>query len=194
MFSRRVATFSLGLWIGCCLLVDTFALQGYRIAERVVNNPLPEARELVAKSGASPTLLRHLAGEQTRSLIDNWEPAQLVIAGVMLILLVFTDQRKIAAIAVSSAMGAAVILQHYFLTPDWILLGRQADFLPEAASFSLRARIWTITQTYGAVEILKLLAGGALASYFFVMETSMKRGRRQSSSRSRSETADVPAN
>jgi hypothetical protein len=180
MFTRRVATFLLGVWIGCCLLVDLFALQGNQVADRIVDSQATEVHDLVAKAGATNVtpLMHHFAGERVRGLIDTWEPAQFVIAAVMLILLVFTDQRKWIALGCAGAMAILTVLQHFFITPDWILLGQQADFLPEAASFSVRAQLWTFTQTYGALEILKLLTGGALASYFFVME-STKRGHRK---------------
>jgi hypothetical protein len=75
-------------------------------------------------------------------------------------------------------MAILTVLQHFFITPDWILLGQQADFLPEAASFSVRSQLWTLTQTYGALEILKLLIGGALASYFFAMESTKRNHRK----------------
>ncbi len=180
MFTRRVATFLLGVWIGCCLLVDLFALQGTQVADRIIDSQATEVRELVTKAGAANVtpLMRHFAGERVRGLIDNWEPAQLVLAVVMIILLVFTDQRRIIALSITAIMAILTVVQHFFITPDWILLGQQADFLPEAASFSVRSQLWTFTQAYGALEIVKLLLGGALASYFFVME-STKRSRRK---------------
>src|SRR5215831_9165394 len=114
MFTRRVATFLLGVWIGCCLLVDFFALQG---------NQSTDIRDLVTKAGivnVSP-LLHHLASERVRGLIDNWEPTQFVLAAVMIVLLVFTDQRKFIAIGAIAIMGILTVIQHFFVTPDWIL-------------------------------------------------------------------------
>jgi hypothetical protein len=184
MFTRRVATFLLGVWIGCCILVDLFALQGNQTADRIIGSQTNEIRDLVAKAGIAniTPLLHHFAGERVRALIDNWEPAQIVIAFVMIVLLVFTDQRKFVALACTAIMMIITVIQHFFITPDWIVLGRQADFLPEAASFSVRTQMMTLTQAYGALEIVKLLIGGGLASYFFVME-SAKRSRRKESRR-----------
>ena len=180
MFTRRVATFLLGVWIGCCLLVDLFALQGNQVADRIVSSQSTEIRELVSKAGAANVtpLLHHLAGERVRALLDTWELTQFVLGFLMIVLLVFTDQRKFIALGLTVAMAILTVIQHFFVTPDWTLVGQQADFLPEAASFSVRAHLWTLTQTYGALEIVKLLLGGGLASYFFAME-SVKRTRRK---------------
>ncbi len=179
MFSRRIATFVLGIWIGCCVLVDIVALEGHRIASKILDNPSPDVKDVLAKSGTAPigTLLHHAASEQTRAALSTWETAQLVIALLMIVLLVFTDQRKILAIAMSTVMGLLVMVQHFGVTPDLNILGRSADFLTEAASFSVRAQIWTLTQIYGAIETLKLVIGGILASYFFGMESTVKRSK-----------------
>jgi hypothetical protein len=184
MFTRRVATFLLGVWIGCCLLVDLFALPGNQAADRIVASQSAEIHELVSKAGAPNVtpLLHHLSGERMRALRYNWEPAQIALGMFVIILLVFTDQRKLLAIGLSAVMVILTIIQHFFITPDWIVLGQQADFLPEAASFSVRSQLMTLTQAYGALEIVKLLVGGGLASYFFVME-SVRRTRRKESRR-----------
>lgn len=184
MFSRRVATFLLGIWIGCCLLVDVFALQGRYVAERILENPVADARDVILKAGPgnATLLLRHLSAEQTRGLLDTWEIAQLIVGGAMAVLLVFTDQRKSPAITLLGVMVVIAFFQHFFVMPDWTIVGREADFVPEAAAFPLQSRLWALTQTYGALEIVKLLVGGSLASYFFVMDSS-KRIRRKDATR-----------
>jgi hypothetical protein len=194
MFSRRVATFLLGVWIGCCLLADVFALQSRFVAEDIVASPDGQAHEVVTKAGpANATLLlQHLAAEQTRGMLDAWGIVQLFVGFVMMVLLIFTDQRKLGALAMVGAMILLTVLQHFFVTPDWIVVGREADFLPEAAAFSVKARLWTLTQTFGALELVKLLIGGALASYFFVMESG-KRVRRKEGSRRDEDLLNVAA-
>jgi hypothetical protein len=182
MFNRRLATFLLGIWIGCCLLVDAQALQQNRVASRVVDNPTEPARALIQAAGAEPAgqLLRHAAGEQVRSTLAGWEQMQGVIAAAMLVLLIVTDQRKPIAIGLCALMAALVAAQHFVIGPEWASLGRELDFLAEQASFSMASRNWTLTQMYGAAEVVKLLAGGALASYFFAMESVVKRRKSRS--------------
>ena len=192
MFSRRLATFLLGVWMGCCVLVDVLALEGHRIATRILDIPIIEAKAALTKSGDAPIgpLLHHLASEQVRATIMNWEVAQFVLAVAMVVLLVFTDQRKMVAIAMTAAIGLLTLIQHFGVTPDLNILGRSADFLAEAASFSTRAQNWTLTQIYGILETLKLVLGGILASYFFAMESTVKRAK---SRRSRTDDSVLSA-
>ncbi len=192
MFSRRFATFLLGIWMGCCVLVDALALEGQRIATRILDIPIIEAKAALTKSGDAPIapLLHHLASEQVRATVENWETAQLVIFAAMLVLLVLTDQRKILAVILATAMGLLTLIQHYGITPDLNILGRSLDFLAESAAFTVRAQVWTLTQIYVVLETIKLLTGGLLASYFFAMESTVKRSKTR---RTRSEDAALAA-
>ena len=179
MFSRRLATFLLGIWLGCCALVDIMALEGHRVATRILDNPSPEALSMFKMGGDAPAsvLLHHLAAEQTRANLQNWEVAQMVLALTILVTLVLTEQRKVLAIVMCAVMGILAVVQHFAVTPDLNILGRNADFLPEAAAFSVRSQMWTLTMMYGGMETLKLVIGGVLTSYFFAMESTVKRGR-----------------
>jgi hypothetical protein len=192
MFTRRLATFLLGIWLGCCLLIDLQALQKDRAVAHVVDNPSDQARTRI--TAATPQiagqLLRHMAGEQIRSSRSDWELVQGVIAVTMIVLMIFTDQRKPVALALCVLMGALAFIQHFMITPEWNYVGRELDFLDERASFTVASRNWTLTQLYGGTEILKLLLGGVLASYFFAMESTVKR--KKSRHRSQDEGLEVP--
>ena len=192
MFSRRLATFLLGVWMGCCVLVDVLALKGQRIASRILDIPIIEAKAALTKAGDAPIapLLHHLASEQVRATLENWETAQLFIAIGIIVLLVFTDQRKILAILMATTMGLLTLIQHFGVTPDLNILGRSMDFLAESASFSTRTQVWTLTQIYGGLETVKLVIGGLLASYFFAMESTVKRAKTR---RTRTEDAALSA-
>jgi len=179
MFSRRLATFLLGIWIGCCALVDVLALESHRIAAQILDTPSLEAKAALAKASEVPIgpLLHHLAAEQRRANLNNWEATQFGLVLMILLLLIFTDQRKVLAIAMCGAMGLIVLIQHFGITPDLTILGRSADFLAESSAFNTRTKIWTLTQMYGVLETLKLVIGGVLASYFFAMESTVKRSK-----------------
>ena len=77
----------------------------------------------------------------------------------------------------TAAMALLVLIQHFAVTPELSILGRSVDFQSESASFSVRAQAWTLTQIYGVLETIKLVIGGVLASYFFAMESTVKRGK-----------------
>lgn len=179
MFSRRLTTYFLGVWTGCCVLADLLALEGHRIATRILDIPLMEAKAAMVKAGEAPLgpLLHHVASEQVRAMLQSWETAQLVLALCMLVLLVFTDQRKSLAIALTAAMGLMALIQHFAVMPDLTILGRSVDFVAESDAFTTRTQIWTLTQIYAVLETLKLIIGGVLASYFFAMESTVKRSK-----------------
>ena len=165
--------------MGCCGLVDFLALEGHRIVTLVLDSPTADVRDILKKAGdaAVGPLLHHAASEQTRALLSAWEDAQLLIGLIMLVILILTDQRKILAIAMTAAMALLVLIQHFAVTPELSILGRSVDFQSESASFSVRAQAWTLTQIYGVLETIKLVIGGVLASYFFAMESTVKRGK-----------------
>ncbi len=179
MFSRRLATFVLGIWMGCCALVDFLALEGHRVVTQLLDSPSADVRDILNKAGnaAIGPLMHHAASEQTRALMATWEAAQLVIALIMLVTLIVTEQRKILAILMCAAMTLLVLIQHFAITPEMNILGRSVDFQAESTSFTVRSQAWTLTQMYGGLETFKLVIGGVLASYFFGMESTVKRGR-----------------
>jgi hypothetical protein len=178
------------MWIGGCLLVDALALERNRAANRILDNPADQARSDITQVGreASSRLLHHLAGEQARDTFSGWEQAQGLIGISIVLLLVFSDQRKPIAIGMSGLMAVLVAAQHLMITPELSYTGRILDFSSERASFDVAARYWTLTQMYGGTEVLKLITGGVLASYFFAMESVVKRRKGRSRSHSEMET------
>ena len=95
MLPRRIATFLLGAWIGCSILILIIVLQNPSFAGLIVSAPVEAARPLIEKLGAleSQTLLRHFANEQSRAYLANWELTQMVVTLVMLVTLMLSGQR-----------------------------------------------------------------------------------------------------
>ncbi|MEP6962751.1 MAG: hypothetical protein ABI995_11785, partial [Acidobacteriota bacterium] len=106
MLTRRVATFVLGMWIGCALLLDLICVQGQRFADLMITNPLDNAKPTMLKIGAenATSLLRHMAGEMSRTYLYNWESAQFVGAVVLILLLLLSDQKKAVPVSLSGFM------------------------------------------------------------------------------------------
>ena len=189
MLSRRIATFLLGAWIGCSILILAVVLQNPSSTGLVLSAPVEAARPMLEKLGAADaqTLLRHFANEQSRAYLNNWEVTQFVLTLVMLVALIFSGQRWALPVILTLVMCTLVLVQHLAIGPDLLFFGRQADFLRPDASFSLDSQLWTITRTYGVLEAIKLLCGGVMASYFFATQA----GARVRKRRSRSEEADL---
>ena len=183
MLSRRIATFLLGAWIGCSILILVIVLQNPSSAGFVVSAPTESARPLIDKLGPADaqTLLRHFANEQSRAYLGNWELTQMVLTLVMLVALIFSGQRWALPVLLTLVMFGLVMFEHFGIAPDLLFYGRQADFVRPEASFSLDSQIWTLTRAYGVMEAIKLLCGGVMASYFFVAQSGTRvRKRRRS--------------
>lgn len=192
MLSRRLAIFLLGAWIGCSILILAIVLQNPSAAGLLASSPAENARPLVERLGQAQaqTLLKHFANEQSRAYLNNWELAQMVLTLVMLAALVFSGLRLALPASLTLAMCGLVVFQHFWITPDLVFYGRQADFVRTEASFSLESQLWTLTRMYGAAEALKLVCGGILASYFF---GSQPGGRAHASRRNRETAGAHPA-
>ena len=188
MLPRRIATFLLGGWIGCSVLILIIVLQSPSAAGLLVSAPVDTAKPLIEKLGAteSQALLRHFANEQSRAYLANWELTQMVLTVVMLVALVLSGQRWVLPAVLTVIMCALVIFQHAGIRPDLLFYGRQADFVRSDASFSLDSQIWTLTRTYGIVEAVKLLCGGIMASYLFATQSGGRVRKRR-----RAEEADL---
>lgn len=180
MLSRRVATFLLGAWLGCCLLVDAIMLQAGDTSKRFLENPQAEGQRLLDKAEPASVepLLNYLAREQSRSLTVQWETAQLVFAISITILTLFSDQKKPVPLAICVAMFMLVAGQGFVITPRLIDVGRHLDLGDGGAVVALTNQYATLSSMYAGLEGLKLLMGGVLASYYFMMESIVRRSRR----------------
>jgi len=77
-------------------------------------------------------------------------------------------------------MLSLVMFQFWAVTPELGYRGREMDFPTGGDVSSGMVRVLLLYQVLVATEGLKLIIGGVLASYLFVLRTSRKRsGRRQ---------------
>jgi hypothetical protein len=67
-----------------------------------------------------------------------------------------------------------VLFQHSALSPEIAYRGREADFPPGSLNIGTNLRLLALQQTYFGVEVVKLIAGGVLASYLFVFRTQRR--------------------
>ncbi len=178
-----MATFLLGLWIGCGALMALLAVGNLHTAARVMANPSPPAAKLIDKLGADAAslLLSYQAAEQTRYYQSVWENAQFALAIVLGAFLYLGTQKKILPLVLCGAMLLVVLFQHFAVTPELTFRGREADFPPGNVAFGIRTRVLLLAQIYWGAEALKLLMGAALSIYLFAFRTS-KRTRTRSTS------------
>jgi hypothetical protein len=169
MHTRRIASFLLGVWIGCNLFMALLVLAVLRLPEAVLSSAPPSAVKLIEKLGPENVLLllRYQSSEQVRSSLDLWEIAQIPLALALAACLLLGVQRRILPLLLCGLMLAVVLFEHFGLTPELISQGRLTDFAPGGASGD-REQLWALARVYLSLDAVKLLLGGVLTSYLFV--------------------------
>jgi hypothetical protein len=165
-----MATFLLGAWIGCSILMDLLTLENLHAPGMVVATATPPAFTMLSLLSADDanTLLRYEAVEMNRHYAYGWELVELGLALALLGCLILGTQKRTLPLALCGIMLIVVAFQHFAITPELAYRGRDTDFPPGNTAFGPQARLWTMQQIYGGVEALKLLLGGFLTSYLFV--------------------------
>ena len=170
MHARRIATFLLGVWLGCSGFMAYLVMENLRSAGRVMASASEPASQLFEKLGPEDAalLLRYQAAEQTRAYLFTWEWAQLVLAAALLLCLFLATEKRSVSLVLCGAMLVLLGFEHFALNPELAYRGRAADFPPGNRTFGTQTRLWALEQVYLSVEGTKLLIGGVLASYLFV--------------------------
>lgn len=178
MHSTRIATFLLGAWIGCCILMDVLALQNLRLANGVVSSATPAAVEIIQKTGQEQAglLLRYFAAEQYRYYFSTWELIQIAYALLLAGVLYLAAEKRPVPLVLCGLMLTLVLFQ-LAIHPELTYRGREADFPPGSQALGIQARVWALTEVWIGAESAKLLIGGLLASFMFTYK-SRRRARR----------------
>lgn len=192
MLPRRIATFIIGAWIGCALLMAVQALVNTVSAAESLAVVSTVGKELVETAGVDTAahLMQFQASEQLRRHWYGWEETQGIIGLVLAFCLAISGRGKMLSLLLCGGMLAILIFQHLGVTPDLQLASRNADFT--SAGSLAQQELWKLTQLYGGLETVKLLMGGVLASYLFVAQ-SKPSGRRRSRKHSSSEHFEMEA-
>jgi hypothetical protein len=173
MHSSRVATFLLGAWLGCCLLMDAIAVQNLRLAERFMSSPIIQVTALTNILGPqqTTTLLRHFVSEQNRFYFANWELVEIPAALVTIAFVYFACEKRITPLVLAALMLVMVVFQAFAITPEWGYRGREVDFPPGSDNIGQQARLWAMTQIFMGVEATKIFIGLILTTYIFLFKS-----------------------
>jgi hypothetical protein len=142
----------------------------------VLNSPPEPVAEIVKKLSydATAQFVRHAVMEQTRRLTYTWEEAEVLLALALGGCLFMATQRRIFPLVLCGMMLVLVLFQHTALGPEIAYRGREADFPPGSVNIGTITRLLALQQVYFGVEVVKLIAGGLLASYLFVFRTQRR--------------------
>jgi hypothetical protein len=162
-----------------CLLIGYVEIQNLRFPDVVINAPIPAAGKMIQTLGREQAgvLFRHFAAEENRRYSSRWEQVQLALGLALGICLLRATQTRILPIAFCAMMIALVVFEHVALTPELAYQGRETDFPPNNTALGPMTHVWALQQVYIGVEVVKLIAGTALAGYLFVFRT--RRGRKE---------------
>jgi hypothetical protein len=176
MHTRRIATFLLGVWIGCSLFMDFLTLQNVRAADWVMANATPSAAKrlkLLSEEDAG-LLLRYQGAEMNRRYTAGWETVEIGLALALGLCTFMGTQKRSFPLVLCGVMLITVLFQHIAITPELAYRGRDTDFPPGNTLFGAQSRVWTMQQIFGIVETIKLLLAGVLASYLFVFRSGRR--------------------
>ncbi len=173
--TRRIATFILGAWMAGCVFMAFVSIENLRAPTLVMTAPLPPVDPMIKQLGweRMSALLRHAASEQTRHVSRLWLEAQLLLGAVLELCLLLATQKRVGPLVLCGVMLVMALFQ-LRLAPELTYQGRETDFQPGSTTQSAMLRYLALQQIHFGVEIMKLLAGGALASYLFVFRTSRR--------------------
>ena len=179
MHTRRMATFLLGIWLGCSALMIWFQFQNLRFAAGLLDTPSDSAAAMTKKLPDTELrlMLRYHAVEQSRRYTYLWEEVELGLAVALGGCLLVGTQRRIFPLILCALMLLVVVFQHVGVTPELAYRGRQADFPPGNNTTGILLRMYALEQVYAWVEGAKLVLGAVLTSYLFVFRA--RRSRRQ---------------
>jgi hypothetical protein len=168
MHTRRMATFLLGIWLGCSVFMGLIAIENLRLPG------IAEAAPSDFSAEQTRILLRHQAAEQNRLYFYTWEEIELVLGIVLAICLFLGTQKRILPLVLCGLLLLLVMFEHFGLTPELTYRGREADFPPGSALLDTQMRVLMLTQVYAGIEGAKLLVGAVLTSYLFVFRTRQR--------------------
>jgi hypothetical protein len=179
--TRRIAAFFLGAWLAGSLVVMFLSTQDSHSAAALINSPVPAAKKMIDSLGADQAglLLRHAAAEESRGVLFTWELAEIPLGLILGGCLFLGTQKRLFPIVLCGAMLALVLFQHFGVGAELAFRGRETDFPPGNAEVGPIERLRALQAVYYGVELVKLVAGGILASYLFVFHTSRRGSRKE---------------
>jgi hypothetical protein len=154
MHTRRLATLLLGIWICLSVSMSVVATQNFMGVDRMLSAPDPEAQKTISKlaSGQARQLLRYQIGELNAYYFEVYGWAQMSIALLMGILLLFATNGHRLTTILSGVLVMLVVFQHFFLAREIIFLGQNLAYHTDGMQES---RFHEFHSAFGTIEVVK---------------------------------------
>ena len=159
MHVRRLTMLITGAWLGLTLAMLFVATENFRGVDRMIAGPSPEASRSMENVPAAERrmLFRYLASELNRYFFDWYGIAQICLAALLLLNLLFATNGNKWMMGISLAILALVVLERTVLFPEITYLGRLLDFVPAEVSNPARGRFWSFHNYFSVFEVVKIL-------------------------------------
>lgn len=166
-----------GLWLGLTLAMLFVATENFRGVDRLLEAPAKEAAALLGKlPEESPRqLLRYLASELNRYFFDWYGIAQIWLAVILLLNLLFATNGNKLMLALSGVLLVLVAVERLMLFPEITYLGRLMDFAPQELDSPVRSRFWSFHRYFSGLEVIKILLLLAISGKMLVRREVRRR-------------------
>lgn len=161
---RRLAALVLGAWLGAGILTDIAVTQNFQAVDRFLQKTgsvLTSGELQSIGRDRERKILRRNAAEENNFIFETWERIEIAIGSALFLLLLFGSRPNKLMLGAALLMTSIVAVQHFFLSPRIVDLGRRIADLPP--NDPINAKFWILHGTYSGSEILKLLVGFAFA-------------------------------
>ena len=150
----------LGAWLAGTLFMWAVATQNFRLVDRLLGSPAPEAAERMRPlaAGDARLLMRYQASEANRLFFGRWGWTQLAIAAVFTVLVFGLPPDRILRATALLMLAIAAGLQ-LAVVPETVRLGRLLDFAGRATPPPEAAAFWRLHHAYTALDLVKLVLG-----------------------------------
>lgn len=147
----------LGVWLGASVLADVSVTQNFQAVDRfLASSGVDQASQATQR-----VLMRRNAADENAVIFLNWETAELVLGGVVLLLSLRAGRQRMELAGII-LLVAIVAAEHFFLTPRIISLGASVDAL--AAGDPQYRAFWMLHGSYSGLDILKMIVVFGLAA------------------------------
>lgn len=153
-----------GIWLGLTLAMLFVATENFRGVDRLLEAPAKEAAAAMQKLPAEMPrqLLRYHASEMNRYFFDWYGIAQIWLAVILLLNLLFATNGNKVALVLGGVLLALALVERFLLFPEITYLGRLLDFVPRDLDSPARSRFWSFHKYFTGLEVLKMLFLGAV--------------------------------
>src|SRR5437762_5431235 len=142
MHNRRLACFILGGWLAGSLFMWMVATQNFKSVDRLLAAPAGPAAARIQDMGrdTARAFLRYQVSEQNRWYFETWEVIQLGLAAFLIAIAVVERSSGWWPVVLSTCMLLVVLIEHFYVTPEVVRLGRAIDFVALTAPSAERTR------------------------------------------------------